>query len=515
LRHFFYVVFIFLGTFNAQSETHKTPILFEQNKAITVTEKIKPVTNENNLWNYIVNRSTLKAPDTKHLYWHIEWFERHPDYLTRVTKRAQPYLHLVTQEVERAGLPLEMALLPIVESAYYPFSYSHGTASGLWQFIPSTGKLYGLKNNWWYDGRRDVLASTKAAVRYLKNLNKLFKGDWLLTVAAYNSGPGRVQRAVRNNKAQGKPTDFWHLKLPEETRGYVPRLLAVAELIKHPEKYGQTITPVANQQAIQAIKLDTQFDLALIADWAKLELKMLHTLNPGLKRWATPNKSTYMLLLPNKNMGLFKQSMRNNPNMERLGWVRHKVKSGDNLNKIARKYRAIVDQIISVNNLKNSLIKVGDYLIVPIAHKQSDEYVLSEYQRGKMHPSQDRSKSKVIHNVESGDNLWRIAKRYQVSVENLIEWNLIKRPNLLKLGRKLVIWQTKAKKDFSLVTTLGININRKVSYRVKRGDNLSLIANKFGVNVGQLKQWNKLNDKPLQPRQKLTIMVNIINTNMK
>jgi membrane-bound lytic murein transglycosylase D len=158
---------------------------------------------------------------------------------------------------------------------------------------------------------------------------------------------------------------------------------------------------------------------------------------------------------------------------------------------------------------------VGDYLIVPIAHKQSDEYVLSEYQRGKMHPSQDRSKSKVIHNVESGDNLWRIAKRYQVSVENLIEWNLIKRPNLLKLGRKLVIWQTKAKKDFSLVTTLGININRKVSYRVKRGDNLSLIANKFGVNVEQIKQWNKLNDKPLQPRQKLTIMVNIVNTNMK
>jgi membrane-bound lytic murein transglycosylase D len=513
LRHLFYVIFIFFGVGNAQSETYKNPILFEKNQP--VTEAIKPVAIENNLWSYIVNRLTLQAPDAKHLYWHIEWFERHPDYLTRVTKRAQPYLHLVTQEVERAGLPLEMALLPIVESAYYPFSYSHGTASGLWQFIPSTGKLYGLKNNWWYDGRRDVLASTKAAVRYLKNLNKLFNGDWLLTVAAYNSGPGRVQREIRNNKAQGKPTDFWHLKLPKETRGYVPRLLAVAELIKHPEKYGQTITPVANQQAVQAIKLNTQFDLALIADWANLELEMLHTLNPGLKRWATPSKDTYMLLLPNKNMGLFKQAMRNNPNMERLGWVRHKVKSGDNLSKIARKYNAIVDQIISVNNLKNSLIKVGDYLILPIAHKQNDEYVLSEYQRGKIHPSHDRLKNKIIHNVESGDNLWRIAKRYQVSVENLIKWNLIKRPNLLKLGRKLVIWQTKAKKDFSMVTTLGININRKVSYRVKRGDNLSLIANKFGVNVRQLKQWNKLNDKPLQPRQKLTIMVNIVNTNMK
>jgi len=127
---------------------------------------------EKDLWRYIVNRSTLTAANDRQLYWHIDWFKKHPDYLTRITKRAEPYLYLVTQEVERAGLPLEIALLPIVESAYYPFSYSHGTASGLWQFIPSTGKLYGLKDNWWYDGRRDVLASTKAAVKYLKNLKK-------------------------------------------------------------------------------------------------------------------------------------------------------------------------------------------------------------------------------------------------------------------------------------------------------------------------------------------------------
>jgi len=197
-------------------------------------------------------------------------------------KRAKPYLYLVTKEVEKAGLPIEIALLPIVESAYYPFSYSHGTASGLWQFIPSTGRLYGLKETWWYDGRRDVLASTKAAVKYLKNLNKLFKGDWLLAIAAYNSGPGRVQKAVRKNKKLGKKADFWHLDLPSETKGYVPRLLAVAELIKSPSLYNQSVTSIDNQPQVRSVVLNSQFDLALISQLdGPGVLDELYSLNPG------------------------------------------------------------------------------------------------------------------------------------------------------------------------------------------------------------------------------------------
>ncbi len=472
---------------------------------------------EKDLWRYIVNRSRLSATNDKQLYWHIDWFKKHPDYLTRITKRADPYLYLVVQEVERAGLPLEIALLPIVESAYYPFSYSHGTASGLWQFIPSTGKLYGLRDNWWYDGRRDVLASTKAAVKYLKNLNKLFKGDWLLAIAAYNSGPSRVQKAIKANKAQGKPTDFWHLKLPKETKGYVPRLLAVTELIRNPEKYGQKITPVASQLSVKSIKLKTQFDLALIAEWSELEIEKLYTLNPGLKRWATPSQGSYTMLLPNKNMALFKQAMKDNPNIERLKWVRYQVKSGDSLSLIAQKHATIASQISSVNHLDDNLIKVGDYLIVPIAQKNSNEYSLSESQREKSRLNSNRSDRKVIHSVISGDSLWLIARNYQVSINSLVKWNHLKRSESLKLGKKLVIWQPKAKatKDLSLITTLGINIDRKVSYRVRSGDNLSVIAAKFGVSVLQIKQWNKLTNKTLQSGQKLTIMVNVMNINMK
>ncbi len=512
LRSFFCLSVLLLSAFAAQGETYEQKI--GNNTSLVES---KSVEIKQDLWRYIANRSELRAPNDKHLYWHIDWFKKNPDYLTRISKRAQPYLYLVTQEVQRAGLPLEMALLPIVESAYYPFAYSHGTASGLWQFIPSTGVLYGLKDNWWYDARRDVLASTKAAVRYLKNLNKLFKGDWLLAVAAYNSGPGRVQRAIRANKAQGKPTDFWHLKLPKETKGYVPRLLAVAELIRHPEKYGQKITPVANQPAVQSIKLDTQFDLALIADWSALDLEDLYKLNPALKRWATPNKGAYNLLLPIKNMGLFKQAMQDNPNIERLKWIRHPVKSGDSLGLIAQKYATTTEQIKSANQLEDHLIKIGDYLIVPVAQKQISEYSLSESEREKKRLNLNKSGRKIIHIVKSGDSLWLIANKYQVSVKNLIKWNQLKRSKPPKINKKLLIWQPKPKvnKDLSSIMAVGVNIDRKVSYRVKNGDNLSVIAAKFGVSVSQIKKWNNLSDKPLQPGQKLNINVNVVNTKMK
>ena len=162
------------------------------------------------------------------------------NYLTRISERAQPYLYLVVSEVEKEGLPIEIALLPIIESDYYPFSFSHGTAVGLWQFIPSTGELYGLDQDWWYEDRRDVLASTRAAVKYMKDLNKLFDGDWLLSIAAYNAGPGRVQKAIKINAENGQETDFWHLNLPKETKRYVPKLLALAKVVKDPSRYNQS-----------------------------------------------------------------------------------------------------------------------------------------------------------------------------------------------------------------------------------------------------------------------------------
>ncbi|WP_190600168.1 LysM peptidoglycan-binding domain-containing protein [Candidatus Vesicomyidisocius sp. SY067_SCS001] len=473
---------------------------------------------EKDLWCYISNRYMLSVPSQKELFWHIDWFKKNPDYLTRITKRARPYLYLVKTEVELAGLPIEIALMPIIESAYYPFSYSHGMASGLWQFIPSTGKLYGLENNWWYDARRDVLASTKAAVKYLKNLNKLFNGDWLLAIAAYNSGPGRVQKAITKNKQQGKLADFWHLDLPEETRGYVPRLLAVAELIKNPKKYGQILTVVNNTPKVQAIKLDSQFDLVLISEWAQLDLEQLYTLNPGLKRWATPSDGSYNLLLPIDKVAIFKENLSKYPKSNRVKWVRYQINYGDSLSKIAHLFNTTISQIKSVNNLHNNMVKVDEYLIVPVSQKHDKYYFISKEKREVQKINPEKIGTKVVHRVVNGDSLWSIARKYNIHVDNIAKWNHITKTRLLKVGKKLVLWQPNSRKskDLSELINVGISIDRKIIYYVKSGDNLSTIAHKFGVRISQLKKWNQLIDEqPLQPRQKLIVIINVINSNIK
>ncbi|MEO1575216.1 MAG: transglycosylase SLT domain-containing protein, partial [Pseudomonadota bacterium] len=190
------------------------------------------------LLDYIAGRLRLPDADQKRIDQEYRWYTSHPDYLDRVFTRAQRYLPFIVAQLEERGMPMDIALLPVVESAFDPFAYSHGRASGLWQFIPGTGRMYGLKQDWWYDGRRDVVASTKAALDYLEALHRKTDGDWLKAIAAYNSGEGRVLSAVRRNRKAGKPTDFWHLSLPRETRAYVPKLLAIARVVARRYEHG-------------------------------------------------------------------------------------------------------------------------------------------------------------------------------------------------------------------------------------------------------------------------------------
>jgi len=210
----------------------------------------------------------------------LAWFARNQAYLDRVSERASPYLYYIVEELDKRDMPLDLALLPIVESAYNPFAYSPSRASGIWQFIPGTGKHYGLKQNWWYDGRRDIVAATDAALNYLQKLHNDFNGDWLLALAAYNSGEGNVARAIRRNKKAGKPIDFFSLRLPRETRGYVPSLLAVAEIVANPEKYNVTIQAIENDQYFKQVDIVSQIDLATAAELSELSIEELYTLNP-------------------------------------------------------------------------------------------------------------------------------------------------------------------------------------------------------------------------------------------
>ena len=296
------------------------------------------------VWQRLRSKFSLPTQNNKRLDQQLNWYVKHPEYMKRVSERAAPYLHYIAETAEAMNIPSEIALLPIVESAFKPFAYSHGRASGIWQFIPATGKRYGLKQNWWYDGRRDVYASTVAAYKLLNNLNKQFKGDWLLALAAYNSGERNVHRAVRKNKRKGKPTDFWNLKLPAETRAYVPKLLALKRIIAEPEKYNIQLTKIENTPYFEKVETKSQIDLARIADLSELPLDDIYKLNPAFNRWATSPTGPHYILLPLKEAAIFKEKLAALPPTKRISWVRHKIRNGETISDIADKYHTSDNQ---------------------------------------------------------------------------------------------------------------------------------------------------------------------------
>ena len=252
-----------------------------------------------NVWEKVVSDFSLPACDERKesLVW-ANWYADHDTYMARVMKRAQPWIYYIAQELEARNMPGELALLPVVESAYDPFAYSSGMALGTWQFIASTGKQYGLRQDWWYDGRRDVWSSTQAALDYLEHLNKKFDGDWLLALAGYNSGENRVAREVKKNLKKGKPGDFWSIRLPKETKGYVPKLLGLSCLFRNPDKYGIKLPKAPNQPVIAAVELQGQSDLVLISQFSEVSIDVLFGLNPGFSRWATSPEGPWRIVLP-------------------------------------------------------------------------------------------------------------------------------------------------------------------------------------------------------------------------
>ncbi len=245
-------------------------------------------------------RAGFKLPAADHtaIDRELEWYAGNPDYLGRAFSRADLYLYHIVTELEARGMPLELALLPVVESAFEPYAYSRSSASGLWQFIPGTGSRYNLKQDWWYDGRRDVIESTRAALDYLQALNTEFNGDWLLAIAAYNCGEMNVERAVARNQAAGLPTDFWNLKLPAETRAYVPKLLAMGRVVAHPENYGLSFNKIPNQPYFAKVDTKGQISMHVAAEIAGLSDAELYELNPAFHRWATDPAGPYSLLVP-------------------------------------------------------------------------------------------------------------------------------------------------------------------------------------------------------------------------
>ena len=445
----------------------------------------------------------------------LAWFGRNQEYLDRVSGRAEPYLYYIVEELEKRNMPLDLALLPIVESAYNPFAYSRSRASGIWQFIPSTGEVYGLKQNWWYDGRRDIIAATNAAMNYLQKLHQEFTGDWLLALAAYNSGEGNVRKAIRRNKKAGKPTDFFSLRLPKETRGYVPTLLAIAEIVSNPGKYNITLRPIVNTRYFKQVDIGSQIDLATAGELSSLSIEELYTLNPGFNRWTTDPKGPHRLLIPIDKAAAFENKLATLSFDERIKWRQHKIKKGESLSRIAAHYGTDVSTLKQVNRLRSNTIRSGHSLLIPTAQKPLKHYSLSLDSRRYRELKHSGDGQRYVYTIRRGDNLWDIGRHYGISVKQLCDWNGLSNKSILRPGKKLEIWieevTDKTAKVVHVVSKKTFDDNSKhISYTVLDGDSLWLISQRFGVPIKQIRKWNSLaRTRYIKPGQVLDIYIGI------
>jgi membrane-bound lytic murein transglycosylase D len=405
-------------------------------------------------------------------------------------------------------------LLPIVESAFDPFAYSHGRAAGLWQFIPSTGKYFGLTQSWWHDERRDVIAATDAALTYLDRLAKRFDGDYTLALAAYNSGGGTVSIAMRRNRNAGKPTDYWSLRLPKETTHYVPKLIALAKIFDKPEDYGISLPSLKDEPYFEVVDTGSQLDLAQAAKLAGVDVDEIYLLNPSFNRWATSPDGPHRLLIPIEKAATFSDALGKIPKDQRVAWRNYQVQSGDSLSTVARKFSTTPSVIRRVNNLNGDMIRIGQRLMIPSASQNSDKYALSAGQRLERKQSRGRSGTRVDYTVRRGDTFWDIAREHRVTVREVAAWNNMAPGDPLIPGKRIVIWsQSKQQPAAVASNNRGNAMVRKVGYRVRKGDSLSTIASRFAVNVSDIASWNDLNSaRYLQPGQSLVLYVDIRNS---
>jgi membrane-bound lytic murein transglycosylase D len=432
------------------------------------------------------------------LQW-ARWYAERPEYMARIFKRAQPWVFFIAEELERRGMPGELALLPIVESAYDPFAYSSGRAMGTWQFIASTGKDYGLKQNWWYDGRRDVWASTRAALDYLEFLQAKFDGDWLLALAGYNSGENRVARQVKKNLARGKPADFWSISLPRETRGYVPKLLGLTCLFRDPEQYDFSLPETQDVPVIAAVEVGMQADLVLISQISEVPIDVVFSLNPGFNRWATSPDGPFHVVLPLEGAQKLEQELKQIDPTALMKWDQVTVRSGDSLSRLAQVHKVPVSVIRSANKLNSDLIRVGQKLRLP-----RDEQLLVDPRYAAAATELQRlqagliASDRVRHRVRPGESLSVIAQRYRVPVKSLQAWNNISDPRRLRAGQDLVVFQSPAPASARQGTS---------QHTVQSGDSLWSIARKYKVKLNDLIRWNEIDRATvIRPGQSLKIL---------
>jgi membrane-bound lytic murein transglycosylase D len=458
----------------------------------TASRQATDTDHPDDLWERVREGQRLEIPDHPWVRKELRWLEDNPSFLEHATQRAEPFLHLIVEEAERRALPLELVLIPAIESGFDPGARSPTQAAGLWQFVSATGRAFGLKQTRWYEGRCDVSASTRAALDYLRDLEDQFQGDWELTLAAYNAGPGAVRRAVRKNREEDLPTDFWSLDLPPETRRYVPRLLAIAEVVREPEAYGIELTPIPNRPQVVELEVPGRTDLNLVASLADIDLEELRRLNPGMLRSVTDPSGVHTLLVPMPVADTLADRLEHMDPPRRVG-ASYRVRAGDTLSEIAQRFDTSVTDLMEINGLAGTHIRAGQQLRVPPSGVGgSPVSTASAEPPGQLESSRPRPLK--IHVVQPGDTLWDIARAHKVNHRSLAKWNGLSTRDTLHPGQTLHVG--------AVAPGSGAE---PYSYRVESGDSLYRIARRFGVTVENIRRWNSLTGHHLRPGQVLKL----------
>lgn len=393
------------------------------------------------VWQRIRNGFGMQELDSPLVAKHEQWYASRPDYVQRMTERSRRYLFYIVEEVESRGIPTEIALLPMIESAFNPIAYSSGRASGIWQFIPSTGKNFGMQQNWWYDERRDIISATNGALDYLQKLHDMF-GDWQLALAAYNWGEGAVSRAQAKNRRKGLPTDFASLKLPPETRNYVPKLLAIKHIVADPASFGLSLSDVPNEPYFGSVVTTKHIDLKRAAELAEIPMEEFIALNPGHNRPVIVQNGDNILLLPVDKLETFVNNL-DAAEGRLVSWQPYHPKKGERLDKLAPRFGLSVDKLKSINGLSSrSKVSNGQTLLVPIIDEEDE----IEFEPFNTHlaASEDRPMRTIRHTVRHGETLASIARKHGISQARLIALN--GGAKKFRAGQRIVIAQTQAGK---------------------------------------------------------------------
>ena len=460
------------------------------------------------LWQRAVNRYQMPNSETNpRIITERGWYISHQSYLNRVSARSSRYLHYVVGQLEARNLPGELALLPIVESAYNPFAVSTSNASGLWQFIPGTAKHLGMDMNWWYDARRDVPAATNKALDYLVFLRNHYDGDWLKALAAYNAGWGTIDKAVAKNRARGLPTDYWSLDVPTETRAYVPKLLALAQISKQPEKFGINWAYIPDLPYFSEVHFSGQIDLGFAADLAKIDSDELHLLNPGVSRWATPPGGPYRLLVPIDQANDLQEriaSMNSNELLPNAG----SLNSNDSFNPHVQ---ALEDK--AARNTKT---------------RSPSSSSVSKSNSTLNSRSSSNSSSSSSYTVKAGDTLWAIAQKTGTTPDALRKANNLRVGQTLSQGQKISVSSTNSSTNkvassgssrsrvtqsyeptsaATKSTAKKTSSSKTTSHTVKSGDTLMAISRQYKVSVNDIMRWNSLskNNSAIKPGQRIKL----------